>query len=183
MTWSYEAALIKAYVAFEHLMLDCIVSTINNDTSTISARTGIAFLQHLTDEVYAYLVTGGGFFDFKGRDGRDDPEGFRRPCGRRLRRSVRGGNPYPCESLPGADLEPCGRRCVRVCSVPVVLPSEHAKTAGEQVARSSDRVAGRVRGFGGKGKARRRARVDPDAAPVAVDFVVVVVVLEAVDVA
>lgn len=69
MTWAYEAALLKAYVAFEHLMLDCIVTAINNDTSTISARTGIAFPKHLTDEVCEYLVTGGGFFDFKGRDG------------------------------------------------------------------------------------------------------------------
>lgn len=69
VTWAYEAALLKTYVVFEHLMLDCIVTAINNDTSTISARTGIAFPKHLTDEVCEYLVTGGGFFDFKGRDG------------------------------------------------------------------------------------------------------------------
>ena len=69
VSWAHEAALIKAAVAFEHLMLDCIVTAINNDTSTISARTGITFPKHLTDEVCEYLVTGGGFFDFKGRDG------------------------------------------------------------------------------------------------------------------
>lgn len=69
MSWAYEAALIKTAVAFEHLMLDCIVTAINNDTATISARTGIVFPRHLTDEVCEYLVTGGGFFDFKGRDG------------------------------------------------------------------------------------------------------------------
>lgn len=69
VSWAYEAALIKTAVAFEHLMLDCIVTAINNDTSTISARTGITFPKHLTDEVCEYLVTGGGFFDFKGRDG------------------------------------------------------------------------------------------------------------------
>ncbi len=45
VTWAYEAALLKTYVVFEHLMLDCIVTAINNDTSTISARTGIAFPQ------------------------------------------------------------------------------------------------------------------------------------------
>jgi hypothetical protein len=50
-------------------MLDCVVTAINNDTTTISARTGIAFPKHLTDEICEYLVTGGGFFDFKGRDG------------------------------------------------------------------------------------------------------------------
>jgi hypothetical protein len=41
VTWAHAAALIKTAVAFEHLMLDCIVTAINNDTSTISARTGI----------------------------------------------------------------------------------------------------------------------------------------------
>ncbi|WP_328978448.1 hypothetical protein [Streptomyces canus] len=69
MTWIYEAALIKTAVAFEKLMLDCIVTAVNNDTSTISGNTGIEFPKHLTDEVCEYLVTGGGFFDFKGRDG------------------------------------------------------------------------------------------------------------------
>ncbi|TKG60256.1 MULTISPECIES: hypothetical protein [Pseudonocardiaceae] len=69
LTWAYEAALIKTYVAFERLMLDCIVAAINNDTSTISAQTGIVFPKHLTDEICEYLVTGGGYFDFKGRDG------------------------------------------------------------------------------------------------------------------
>lgn len=68
-SWAYEAAIIKTAVAFEHLMLDCIVTAINNDTATISARTSIAFPKHLTDEVCEYLVTNGGFFDFKGRDG------------------------------------------------------------------------------------------------------------------
>jgi hypothetical protein len=69
VTWAYEAAIIKTAVAFEHLMLDCIVTAINNDASTISQRTGIAFPKHLTDEVCEYLVTGGGFFDFPGRSG------------------------------------------------------------------------------------------------------------------
>ncbi|GAB3889947.1 hypothetical protein ACFQ1S_01615 [Kibdelosporangium lantanae] len=69
LTWGYEAALLKTYVAFERLMLDCIVAAVNNDTGTISARTGIAFPKHLTDEVCEYLVTSGGYFDFKGRAG------------------------------------------------------------------------------------------------------------------
>jgi len=66
MTWVYEAALIKAAVAFEKLMLDCLVTAINNDTSTISETTGVNFPRHLNDEVCEYLVTGGGYFDFKG---------------------------------------------------------------------------------------------------------------------
>jgi hypothetical protein len=69
VSWAYEAALIKTTVEFERLMLDCIVTAINNDTATISARTSIIFPKHLTDEVCEYIVTGGGFFDFKGRDG------------------------------------------------------------------------------------------------------------------
>lgn len=69
MTWVYEAALLKTYVAFERLMLECIIVAINNDTSTITARTGISFPKHLTDEVCEYVVTSSGYFDFKGRDG------------------------------------------------------------------------------------------------------------------
>lgn len=66
---TYEIAVIKTAVAFEHLMLDCLITAINNDTRTISERTGISFPKHLTDQVCEYLVTGGAFFDFKGRDG------------------------------------------------------------------------------------------------------------------
>ncbi|MGK3945148.1 hypothetical protein [Streptomyces sp. RP5T] len=66
MTWTYELALVKTAVAFEYLMLECIVCAVNNDTGTISAQTGIKFPKHLTDEVCEYLVTGGGYFDFKG---------------------------------------------------------------------------------------------------------------------
>jgi hypothetical protein len=68
-TWAYEAAIIKTAVAFEKLMLSCLVTAINNDTATIADRTGVVFPKHLTDEVCEFLVTGGGFFDFKGRSG------------------------------------------------------------------------------------------------------------------
>ena len=37
--------------------------------ATISSTTGVRFPTHLTDEVCEYVVTGGGYFDFKGRDG------------------------------------------------------------------------------------------------------------------
>ena len=68
-TWAYEAAIIKTAVAFEKLMLRCLVTAINNDTTTIAEQTGVVFPKHLTDEVCEFLVTGGGFFDFKGRPG------------------------------------------------------------------------------------------------------------------
>ena len=50
-------------------MLSAIVGAINNDTETISSTTGVEFPKHLTDEVCEYLVLGGNYFDFKGRDG------------------------------------------------------------------------------------------------------------------
>jgi cupin superfamily acireductone dioxygenase involved in methionine salvage len=69
VSWCYEQALIRLYRAFENLMLDCIVAAVNNDTSTLSAKTGFEFPKHLTDEVCEYIIVGGGYFDFKGRDG------------------------------------------------------------------------------------------------------------------
>lgn len=50
-------------------MLDTLVGAINNDTATVSAQKGITFPKHLSDEVCEYIITGGGYFDFKGRDG------------------------------------------------------------------------------------------------------------------
>ena len=51
------------------MMLAAIVGAINNSTATISSTTGVEFPKHLTDEVCEYLVLGGSYFDFKGRDG------------------------------------------------------------------------------------------------------------------
>jgi len=69
ISWAYEYAIIRLYREFEVLMLDALVGAINNDTSTLSERTGIPFPKHLTDEVCKYLIVGNGYFDFKGRDG------------------------------------------------------------------------------------------------------------------
>lgn len=68
-SWAYDAALLKMYVALERAMLDCLVVAVNNDSSTISASSGVSFPKHMSDEVCEYLVTGGDYFDFKGRDG------------------------------------------------------------------------------------------------------------------
>lgn len=65
----YETALIKLHSAFERLILNALVGVINNDTTTLAAMTGIDFPKHLTDEVCEYIVTGGGYFDFRGRNG------------------------------------------------------------------------------------------------------------------
>lgn len=69
ITQIHDHAIIMLYKKFETLMLDCLVGAINNDSSTLSSTTGIKFPKHMTDEVCEYLITGTGYFDFKGRDG------------------------------------------------------------------------------------------------------------------
>jgi hypothetical protein len=68
-SWCYDYAIIRLYREFEQMMLSAIIGAINNDSTTISESTGVDFPKHLTDEVCEYLVLGGGYFDFKGRDG------------------------------------------------------------------------------------------------------------------
>jgi hypothetical protein len=68
-SWAYEYAILRFYREFESMILDALVGAINNDTGTISMRTGIPFPKHITDEVCEYLIIGNGYFDFKGRDG------------------------------------------------------------------------------------------------------------------
>jgi cupin superfamily acireductone dioxygenase involved in methionine salvage len=65
----YNYAIIRLYREFETLILHAIVGAINNDTRTLSEATGTEFPKHLTDEICEYLITGTGYFDFKGRDG------------------------------------------------------------------------------------------------------------------
>jgi len=57
------------YKDFERLMLNCIVAAMNNDTSHLSKLKGFDFPKHLTDEVCEYMVTGDGYFDFRGKSG------------------------------------------------------------------------------------------------------------------
>ncbi|ODC03835.1 hypothetical protein BFW38_10055 [Terasakiispira papahanaumokuakeensis] len=68
-SWCHDYAIIRLYREFEQMMLHVIIGAINNDSSVISETTGVEFPKHLTDEVCEYLVLGGGYFDFKGRDG------------------------------------------------------------------------------------------------------------------
>ncbi len=64
-----NGAVIQLYRLFEGLMLETLVGAINQDMETFSSKTKVNFPKHLNDEVCEYLVTGGGYFDFKGRDG------------------------------------------------------------------------------------------------------------------
>ena len=69
LPWVYDYAIIRLHSSFERLITETIVGAVNNDTSTLAARTGVRFPKHLTDEVCEFLVTGGRFLDFKGRNG------------------------------------------------------------------------------------------------------------------
>lgn len=69
ISWAYEAALIKLSASFEQLMLRALVAAINNDTTQLSLSTGVKFPTHLTDKVCEFIVTGGTYLDFRGRDG------------------------------------------------------------------------------------------------------------------
>jgi len=69
VSWLHSYAIIRLYREFESHVLDALVGAINNDTATVSATTGIDFPKHLTDEVCEFLITGTGYFDFKGRSG------------------------------------------------------------------------------------------------------------------
>lgn len=68
-SWVYEYGIVRLYREFETMMLGALVGAINHDTKTISERTGILFPKHLNDDVCEYLIVGGGYFEFKGRDG------------------------------------------------------------------------------------------------------------------
>jgi hypothetical protein len=69
VSWLHDYAIIRVYREFESLMLDALVGAINNDSTTVAATTGVAFPKHMTDEVCEFLITGIGYFDFKGRSG------------------------------------------------------------------------------------------------------------------
>ncbi|MER7497009.1 hypothetical protein ABT033_30990 [Streptomyces pharetrae] len=64
---AYDAALIKTSVAFEKLMLECLIVAVNSDSGPLSKSTDIAFPKHMTVSHCEYLITAGGYFDFKGR--------------------------------------------------------------------------------------------------------------------
>ena len=65
----YDGAVINLYAVFERMMIGALTGAINNDTSQLSATTSVQFPAHLTDEVCEYIITGNGYFNFRGRDG------------------------------------------------------------------------------------------------------------------
>jgi hypothetical protein len=65
-TWAYEAALIKVHAALENLILEYLITAVNNDTETISSKVGISFPRHLSRAVCEYLIIQDGYFSFSG---------------------------------------------------------------------------------------------------------------------
>lgn len=67
LSWSYDYAVIRLYRSFEGLLLGSLSGAINNDTRTVAKHTGISFPAHMSDDACDFLVTNGGYFDFRSR--------------------------------------------------------------------------------------------------------------------
>lgn len=65
----YEYAAIDLYKNFEHFILRVLIACLNHDHSHIEELYGIQLGKHINYDVCEFLVTKGGFFDFKGRSG------------------------------------------------------------------------------------------------------------------
>jgi hypothetical protein len=69
VSWIHDYAIIRLYSEFEHLVLSVITGALNNAPEVASEKLGISLPRHLSADVCEFLITGTGYFDFKGRDG------------------------------------------------------------------------------------------------------------------
>ena len=69
VSWIHEYAILRMYRSFENFMLFVLIGCLNHDSTTISDKSGVSFPKHLSVGVCQYLITGGGYFDLKGRGG------------------------------------------------------------------------------------------------------------------
>lgn len=133
ITWVYDGAIIKLYRLFEQLMLAALVGAINNDTSTVSNTLGIKFPKHLTDEACEYLVLGGRYFDFKGRDGLLEilkkfvPDGKKAPKPKKKRKSKKAKAAPAAAAMPAAATMPAA-------AIPAVLQKHYLIATIEKAA-------------------------------------------------
>lgn len=65
----YDYAIIATYRSFEALILECLVGSLNRDPAHFRKQSGAQVPKHINRSTCEYLITGGGYFDFKGRDG------------------------------------------------------------------------------------------------------------------
>ena len=66
---AYEYGVIRLHAAFESLMLRALVGVINDHPNLLSKATGVQFPRSLSKRACEFIVTGGGYFDVKGRPG------------------------------------------------------------------------------------------------------------------
>lgn len=68
-SWCYEYAIIRLYRAFEELMLEVLKGALNRDPKYFLEKNDIKLPTSLNKNLAEYVIVGGGYFDFKGRDG------------------------------------------------------------------------------------------------------------------
>jgi len=69
LSYSYENAILMTYKAFEIFVKRIMVSCLNHDHSFFEDKYGIALGKHINDDVCEFLITKGGYFDFRGYGG------------------------------------------------------------------------------------------------------------------
>lgn len=69
LSYSYENAILMVYKAFEIFIERLLISCLNHDHSCFEEKYGIALGKHINDDVCEFLITKGGFFDFRGYSG------------------------------------------------------------------------------------------------------------------
>lgn len=69
LSYSYENAILMTYKAFEIFVKRIMISCLNHDHSFFEDKYGIALGKHINDDVCEFLITKGGYFDFRGYSG------------------------------------------------------------------------------------------------------------------
>lgn len=69
LSFCYENAIIMLYKAFERFILRTMISCLNHDHSHFENKHSIKLGKHINDDVCEFLITKGGYFDFKGKGG------------------------------------------------------------------------------------------------------------------
>ena len=69
LSYSYENAIIMTYKAFEQYALRTMIACLNHSHAHFEEEYSIKLGKHINDDVCEFLITNGGFFDFKGRSG------------------------------------------------------------------------------------------------------------------
>lgn len=69
LSFNYENAIIMLYRSFERFALRIMISCLNHNHHVFEEKNNIKLGSHINDDICEFLITKGGYFDFKGRDG------------------------------------------------------------------------------------------------------------------